>query len=293
MIIYLPLGIESAITGTQVPARKDETFESTGALNYDPSFTVASASCISRPPPSHSSFPPRAAYNLNHHLLTTHIPEDDMDDLPLPPPPEDLDTCPLPMQFLTTREPQALSRHANVMQSLNEKLSMQKSMAQTSVNLQRSTSVEQHGAPSHRVVLRSTQRAQETTSEDVTSDSGSFDHQIRRGVKLRHTICNDRSAPRVIRHQTSVYEIVCVFRIQLFECFQTLIISSHMVSHATHWKLVSGKLQDYLFSRLGYFCEEANSFLKYYQSCIVGERGEQVKIMISRENSNFRNDCCN
>lgn len=216
-----------------------------------------------------------------------------MDDLPLPPPPEDLDTCPLPMPVLTSRESQALSRHANVMQSLNEKLSTRKNMAQTSVNLQRSASVEQHGAPSHQVVLRSTQRAKETTSEDVTSDSGSFDHLIRRGVKLRHTICNDRSAPRVIKHQTSVYEIICVFRIQLFECFQTLIISNHMVSHATHWTLVSGELQDYLFSLLGYFCKKANSFLRYYQSRLVEERGEQVKIMISRENSNFRNNCCN
>src|SRR6218665_2970487 len=91
----LAVEIESANTGTKLPDQRDEVFESIGALNYDPSFSAVSVSCTSRPPPSHSSFPPtRSAYNLHHHLLTTHIQEDDMDDLPLPPPPEDFDTYP-------------------------------------------------------------------------------------------------------------------------------------------------------------------------------------------------------
>lgn len=133
------------------------------------------------------------------------IEEDDIDDLPLPPPPEELDCAARPVLLRKTLRPQQLSSHADVMQSLNERFSAARSSAcnwnQPYRDFQRSSSLVQQGSDETRFVSsRRIHFDQRDAPEDNAPETSSFEHMIRRGVKLRHTICDDRSAPKLMRY---------------------------------------------------------------------------------------------
>lgn len=148
---------------------------------------------------------PRSVRNQNPSHLAVSVEEDDLDDLPLPPPPEEL-SCPAnPVLLRRSSEPQQLLAHTGVMQSLNAKLSAMRSSAYDKDrpyrDVQRSSSLAQQN--SDEASILGTQRTifrQECLPQDNGSGANHFEHMIQRGVKLRHTICNDRSAPRLMRH---------------------------------------------------------------------------------------------
>lgn len=144
---------------------------------------------------------------------------DDDDDLPLPPPP-DLDTMPAPPPSYSTPVPSIASIGSNdlLMRNLSVKLAAR--------NVSSAAGAVSKGAPPP-VATKSFRRQPGTSSVmlenvppggpggsalppparrgsldagDMAGDENSLLSQIQRGMSLRRTACNDRSAPRVIKN---------------------------------------------------------------------------------------------
>lgn len=167
---------------------------------YDDNILSSCAVAVSNPLQDHPNALPQPIGNPMLSHRTYNIEEDDIDDLPLPPPPEELDCTVRPVLLRKALRPQQLSGHAGVMQSLNERFSATQSSAcnwnQPYRDIQRSSSLVQQSSDETRFVS-----SERDALEDLSApETSSFEHLIRRGVRLRHTICDDRSAPKLMRY---------------------------------------------------------------------------------------------
>lgn len=184
-----------------------------GIQNFPAAYSanhIYSSSCAKGAPMSlqrDADILPRLVGSQNPNHLSVSMEEDDLDDLPLPPPPEELSCSANPVLLRkSSSEPQQLLAHTGVMQSLNARLSAMRIGAYDKDrpcyrDVQRSSSLAQQN--SDKAGILETQRTifrQECLPQDNGSGTNDFEHMIQRGVKLRHTICNDRSAPRLMRH---------------------------------------------------------------------------------------------
>jgi len=123
------------------------------------------------PPP-----PPPAQLLSEHDAMLA----DSDDEFPLPPPP-DLEVMPSQAVADVVKP---VGRHAGLMQSL-------------SVRLAERGSVQMRPTPPPVTVRHHRMTTTELQQQQPLSHNGSFLLQIHRGVSLRRTISNDRSAPRI------------------------------------------------------------------------------------------------
>lgn len=182
-------------------ADDDERISDFSARFYDNNiFSSSCAVAVSNPLQDHPNALPQPIGNPMLSHRTCNVKEDDIDDLPLPPPPEELDCTVRPVLLRKALGPQQLSGRAGIMQSLNERFSATQSSAcdwnQPYRDIQRSSSLVQQSSDETRFV-----NSERDALEDLDApETSGFGHLIRRGVKLRHTICDDRSAPRLMRY---------------------------------------------------------------------------------------------
>lgn len=119
------------------------------------------------------------------------------DDLPLPPPPEELrDTavCPQVLRkaesgdlISARRQGSVVSSHASIIESLTSKFSERQTLPREAI----AANFARGRRASDAMCIEDTRSVNSPTSPDTLSAS------IQRGVQLRRTVTNDRSAPRL------------------------------------------------------------------------------------------------
>lgn len=176
--------------------------------NTSPAFPVSHASTSLRRAPDYKkqieqlyesrleAMPPPPPPETQRPVFT--LDDSAFDDLPLPPPPEELrDTavCPQVLRKAesgdlvssTRRQGSVVSSHASIIESLNFKFSERQTLPREAI----AANFARGRRASDAMCVEDTRSVSSPPSADTLTSS------IQRGVQLRRTVTNDRSAPRL------------------------------------------------------------------------------------------------